>query len=66
MNGRRSGSTRGKLIGSIPGWLGVGWGGGDSLCGDIIFLLVSGVEVLELLEAVWGGGFMEGAELFKT
>lgn len=60
MNGRRSGSTRGKLIGSIPGWLGVGWGGGDSLCGDIIFLLVSGVEVLELLEAVWGGVGVHG------
>lgn len=48
----------------------VGWGwsgGGDSLCGDIIFLLVSGVEVVELLEVVPGGGvFIEGAELLKT
>lgn len=42
MNGRRSGSTREKLIGWIPSWLGV-----VPLCGDIIVLFSEVLEVVD-------------------
>lgn len=62
MNGRRSGSTRGKLIASIPGWF--GGRGVVSLCGDIIFRLASRVEMLEVEVGV--GALTERAELLHT